>query len=432
MKGKARLTLRDAESGRIISQTEECNMVTNALNRLFAPPRQAMFGRWSMADMLKGCLPMHKNLPGGIMLLGNNIKEDADDFMLPPAVNPVGFAGDAYSGSNVMRGSLNLNESYETENGYHFTWDFATDKANGTIRCIALTNRLFGNAGFNSSETADGTLLYDPCSPSARLNSSLPILGTAQSGYVVGCMSSDTCTFASFSDKTLTLRTFTHPLPQGLKINDDPASPPFTETSVELPIRTDQSGRFFVNPDEGRIYCFASESVGEDSTILHYCAPKITDPQSMIQGEVTLPYLGRLSINAAIYNGLVYAMTNDGTRVFTLDGKLMRSYSAALHSYSRFFVYNGAVMSWFYKDGSFYCQNFSCEGEVMTLGTPARICPDAAIKPPYVLVELNDNVGRTSASFMCNASYMATINNLSSPLTKTSSQTLKIEYDITN
>lgn len=432
MTGKARITLCDAESGRVISQTEESNMVTNALNRLFAPPRQAMFGQWDMAAMLKGYLPMYKNLLGGILLLGAAVKEDADDFMLPPAINPVGFAGDAYSGSNAMRGSLNLNESYETENGYHFTWDFATDKANGTIRCIALTNRLFGNVGFNESETGDGTLLFDPYNPSARVSAPRSLLGTAQSGYVVGCMSSDSCTHVAFSGSTMTLRTYTYPLPQGLRINDDPTAPPCVETTVELPIRPDQNGRFFVNADEGRIYCFAVENNGEDSTLLCYCAPKITDPQDMKQGSVTLPYLGSSSVNAAIYNGLAYVMTSAGTQVFTMDGAPVRSYDAALHSYSRFFVYNGAVMCWINRGGSFYCQNFSCEGEVISLGIPARICPAPAVKPPYALVEYNDTVGRRAAAFMCSAGYMATINNLSAPIVKTPSQTLKIEYDIMN
>ena len=52
------------------------------------------------------------------------LEESKDNRMLREDCVPVGTAGDAYSGSNVMRGSLNINESYETENGYHFTWDF--------------------------------------------------------------------------------------------------------------------------------------------------------------------------------------------------------------------------------------------------------------------------------------------------------------------
>ena len=432
MKGKARLTLCDAKSGRVISQTEECNMVTNAINRLFAPPRQGMFGQWDMAAMLGGYLPMYKNLLGGIMLLGNAVKEDADDFMLPAAVNPVGFAGDAYSGSNVMRGSLNLNESYETENGYHFTWDFATDKANGTIRCIALTNRLFGNVGFNETETADGAMLFDPLTPASAASSPRAFLGGGQLGYVVGCFSSNTFTFALFNANKLTLRTFTHPLPQGLKINDSAASFRYADAVAELPFNTDGNGWFFVNPADERIYCFSCESTGSDSTTLRYCAPKVTDPQDMIQGSVTLPYLGYTTVNAAVYNGQVYVMTNSGTRVFTMDGALLRSYDAAIQGHSRFFVHNGAIMSWICKNGGNYCQNFSCEGEVITYGLPMKLCYAPAIKPPYAIAQYTDRMSRSYAALMCCTNYMATINNLSQPLTKTASQTLKIEYDIMN
>ena len=430
MKGKARLTLCDAQSGRVISRTEESNMVTNALRALFDPPRQAMFGGWNMADMLKGYLPMYKNLLGGIMLLGNNITEDAESVMLPAGIKPVGYAGDAYSGANTMRGSLNLNETYATENGWHFTWDFATDKANGTIRCIALTNRLFGNSGFNCG--GSGGILFSPNDPSSAASAPNYTLHPAQSGYIAGCFSKERCTRVLIDGSTITLRTVIQPSAEALRILDDPTSPGYEDKSFELPFVPDPNGRFFVDGEQGRIFFFSLANPDDEHTVVSWCGVKISDTNDRTSGSATLPYLGYTSLNAALYNGQLYIMTQSSTSVYTEEGTLLRSYDAALTHGSRFFVLNGAVLSVVYKNNTYCYQDFSCEGEVLYSGSNMRLCPAVPIKPPYVLAEYINSVSNTAPGVMCMTNYMATINNLSAPITKTPSQTLKIEYDITN
>ena len=83
-----------------------------------------------------------------IMLFDENIEENPEIIFKPVNVNIVGHAGSAYSGTNVMRGSYNTNESGEIENGYRHVWDFGTDKANGTIKCLSLTSLNGGNNAY--------------------------------------------------------------------------------------------------------------------------------------------------------------------------------------------------------------------------------------------------------------------------------------------
>lgn len=432
MTGKAIITLCDAESGRVISRTEEKNLVTNAVKSLFSPPQQAMFSGWAMSELLQGCLPMYKNILGGIMLLGDTVEENEENILLPSGVKPIGFAGDQYSGSNVLRGTLNLNESCETDNGYHFTWDFPTDKANGTIRCVALTNRLFGNVGFNFTDDKDGSMVFDPYTPSKVANSPHTFIETQQDGFIAGSFSQNHILRVMTNQNIVTLRTFTHPIPQSLRINDNPASPSYVDEVIELPCNVEGNGRFFVSGREKKLYFFAMEHNNNEFTTIRYFAVDAQSPHSYTEDSVTIPYLGITSLNAAVYGGALYIMTSSGTAVYGLDGTLLRSYDAVLNGYSHFFELNGAVYSAIYKGGDYYYQNFSYDEEIVTYGTKMRICPAAAINPPYIMLDYYDSVNRHAPVCMCLTNYLATINNLSSPIEKTASQTLKIEYIVEN
>lgn len=53
--------------------------------------------------------------------------------------NIVGYANRLpYSGTDIMRGAINQNESYANDDKCRWVWDFATDRANGTIGSVGL------------------------------------------------------------------------------------------------------------------------------------------------------------------------------------------------------------------------------------------------------------------------------------------------------
>ena len=140
MEGKATLTLTDAKSGRVVKKVTEHNLVTDAVKRILNPPVYAMLYSFNFPNFINNVMPASK-LFSGIMLLGNTLSESRENVMLSGDYIPVATAGGEYAGANVRRGTLNTNESYATANGYHFTWDFGTDKANGVIKSVALTSQ---------------------------------------------------------------------------------------------------------------------------------------------------------------------------------------------------------------------------------------------------------------------------------------------------
>ena len=77
------------------------------------------------------------------MLFGNEQAEDANNW-LPEGI-PLGYAGEAYSGTDTKRGTLNETETGAITNGYNWVWDFATDKANGLIKAVSLCPQDGGN-----------------------------------------------------------------------------------------------------------------------------------------------------------------------------------------------------------------------------------------------------------------------------------------------
>lgn len=72
--------------------------------------------------------------------------------MYPASGNlPVAYASnDVNSTSNTARGSLNQTESKALDNGYKFVWEFTPSQGNGTISAVALTSKQGGQNAFGS------------------------------------------------------------------------------------------------------------------------------------------------------------------------------------------------------------------------------------------------------------------------------------------
>lgn len=147
LKGKTVIELTDVNTGQT-EVYEDTNMVTEALTDILNANIMGMlydntsFNGSSGEDWM---LPLKKNLIGGILLYQNEI-EEREDNIYAPLNNPlIGYASDdANNTQDVRRGSRNLTESKVVDGGYKFVWDFATSQANGTISAICLSNTLAG------------------------------------------------------------------------------------------------------------------------------------------------------------------------------------------------------------------------------------------------------------------------------------------------
>ena len=180
-KGETIIELTDVNTGKK-EVHRDTNMFTNALKYLYTLSGNT-YGVHQHCDYF---FPPVKNLGtahaalGGLLLFDENIDEDEETIFKPDGVDIVGHAGNVSTTSTVStRGSLNTTESsIDYEKGiYKWVWDFATDKANGTIKCLSLTSGDYGYIG-NSYEVYAGN--YYDCLNNHYLRTN----GTSSSMYL--------------------------------------------------------------------------------------------------------------------------------------------------------------------------------------------------------------------------------------------------------
>ena len=95
--------------------------------------------------------PYYKTLLGGILCFDIPLNEDPDNYYPPAQANltACGAYGESNSTGNTYRGEFNSNESEVnlTDRYIKYVYDFSTSQANGTIASVCLTHK---NGGFSS------------------------------------------------------------------------------------------------------------------------------------------------------------------------------------------------------------------------------------------------------------------------------------------
>lgn len=154
IKGKSTIQLFSAKTGKLEHEEENTNIVTNAIEDIlnYNDPYGLGVRRTSTYFPQKSLYPFTTTAFGGVFLWNGNIAEDPSITMPPDGILETGHAGGQYSGQNKYRGTYNANESgsisEDGRRGYRHVWDFGTDKANGTIKCLSLTSALGGDTGY--------------------------------------------------------------------------------------------------------------------------------------------------------------------------------------------------------------------------------------------------------------------------------------------
>ena len=147
LKGKSVIELTDVHTGKK-ERYEDTNLVTEAAMDVLNCNLKGMLYNNTTFNGTSGddwMLPLKKNIMGGILLYQNALEERADNIYAPLNNPLIGYASDdANNTEDIRRGSRNLTESKEVDGGYRFVWDFATSQANGTISAICLSNTLAG------------------------------------------------------------------------------------------------------------------------------------------------------------------------------------------------------------------------------------------------------------------------------------------------
>lgn len=150
IKGKTTFELTDVNTGEV-EIIEDNNMVTNALQEFmftYGVFNKSIFINDNMTNAL--CL----NLLGGLFLFDTALDEDVDNTFMPAGVKMVGNGSNCANNSDVTElGSYNTTESgVQSDGSIKFVYDFATNQANGTIACACLTSRVGGYMGMGNSK----------------------------------------------------------------------------------------------------------------------------------------------------------------------------------------------------------------------------------------------------------------------------------------
>lgn len=153
LKGKTIIELTDVKTGKV-ERHEDGNMVTNALQHIFEP-----LGHYKTAARLftsSDMVPFYQNLLGGLLLFDGEIEENAEQIYAPSSVNltACGVYGRQNDTTNTCRGDYNMTESEVNLNDKYvkFVYDFTTSQGNGNIACVALTSKRAGYCGYGAKD----------------------------------------------------------------------------------------------------------------------------------------------------------------------------------------------------------------------------------------------------------------------------------------
>ena len=156
LKGTMKIELTDVHTGKTETVLEQ-NMVTNQLSNIF---RHMGYSK-DPDKLLTDWAPHYKTLLGGLLLFDTPIEEEPDMVYPPAEANLVGCAvyNMQNSTTNTVRGGYNATESeLNTANGYmKYVYDFTTAQANGTIACACLTHAYGGYSGYGGKDVANST-----------------------------------------------------------------------------------------------------------------------------------------------------------------------------------------------------------------------------------------------------------------------------------
>lgn len=440
--GKSKIQLFDAKTGKEQLCVEHKNIVTKAIEYLLNPPKCTIEAGANFNNLFNQFMPVCTKGLGGLLLWDDNIAANPETIFPPTTINCVGHAGGNYSGTAVKRGTYNAAESGYIDNsdnahiGYRHVWDFASDKANGTTKCLSLTHVKCGDAGYQSYDNDDSSL---------SCYYSLGIVLSASNGDFIGALSDDRDVFANISNSTLNLYIVHHTDLAQISMFDVAAKGGTTGSYTEsYTINIGVSGISRYNADiylkDGQVHLIYASSSLNIATITHIVVD-IYSQKVVNSKKVTcaaLPDDSRIyACIAGFFDGFyyliaqhersqraqIYRLSEDGqtvTALLTPDMPFWDNLTSLNQYFGRFY---DRKISWKYlidSHGIIQQNLFYDSGDLRYMSIPTE-------NPCYVYGTYNRYKYVTSLF-----NYLGTINNLDEPITKTASQTMKITYELSH
>lgn len=154
IKGKTTFELTDVNTGEV-EVIEDSNMITNGLREFLTT--YGYFGCDVLYDDTVRTDSLWVNLLGGLFLFDSTIEEDVANTFMPAGVKMIGNGSKdcANSGAVTELGSYNSTESgLQSDGSIKLVYDFSTAQANGTIACACLTSKIGGYMGMGNESAS--------------------------------------------------------------------------------------------------------------------------------------------------------------------------------------------------------------------------------------------------------------------------------------
>lgn len=458
LKGEMTIELTDTSTGEVETVVEE-NMITNAVNHILGLNPMGIF--YNVGDPLEpldwnvNMLPICPNMIGGILLFSKPLEENADNIYVKSDNLPVAYASNnVNSSANVARGSMNQTESKKLDNGYRFVWEFTPSQGNGSIAAVGLTSARGGLNGFGSLQ--DDTTVFQEVK-SIRIES----IPAAQQMILFEAVEMDfekdlvySITFENSAVKIRKLRVPVFSLGLNDKLDDSTCQlleeKAITTSTFSFLGSYTKYGEFMDGQD-GYWYGFSNEGNSSGSATMVWVKISKTD-YSVQEGQWTLSNAKLLdvgerelntyperNIRSCVRNGYLYVMAYNKKGIYKIN--ISNATDVTLIEF-------GFTSKW-----KPLCDAGSCEVYLVVIGDliiagDFQILANDTVVHTFGGVRLNDaatplfqykefligwggSYGMESRTAYLLTPYLASINNLGSPVVKNADKTMKITYTLT-
>jgi len=455
--GHMDIVLTDVKTGKV-EEVHEDNLITNAIRKYFIN-----CGFLNYPDLDKNTIV--EQLLGGIMCFDDNISEDATIVHAPAGLHMIANAAQDYTNNtNTEQGTMVANDETHVYNGwqsdgsYVHTYEWATGQGNGTIACVCLAGRNYAWIGEGNSVSL--TRHNTKASLTALQGSVTTLSGIPGTVFNVNLSDSSCYSFAieSVEEEGETvikgyLRKYRLPISK-LNIKGTLTAPVMISETVVSLDEDIKAATLHTQPLGNNLLLWNVQfdhAVWGDGWTQYLWTLSPSGTLTKVQvtntsgdelyGLQAAHFDGKYCFFINAYNVNQNSISIDSTYVYIWNrqtnamSKISNPYGSNRSEafVSRWDTYIGAV-GWLLHRGT-------GDGKILTSGNyPVVVDAEAgACYPTNANTNTSGNlyattsplIRTTGVNLYRDQSYIASINNLASPVTKTSEKSMKITYRIT-
>lgn len=155
IKGRTIIELTDVRTGKVQKFEDDNAFMDTNIEQKF---RNFGIFQTSVLNNFQNT-PLWQKLCGGLLLLDSVVDSNANFIALGQKMTGRGYYGSSNNGSPVNLGSWNATESAVSSNAVQMVYDFTTSQGNGDIKAVCLTSDYCGRIGLGNQDDDYNTAL---------------------------------------------------------------------------------------------------------------------------------------------------------------------------------------------------------------------------------------------------------------------------------